>query len=115
MARGSVLGRRTRRGSARNAILLLFAAVAVVSTVASPIAMQWLAGRSVDWARLSNVGQAYGGVSAVLSALAFCGIAVSLAFQWQQVRISQVVASRERHFELVRLTAEHGLRFEGAP
>jgi hypothetical protein len=52
------------------------------------------------------MGQAYGGVSAVLSALAFCGIAGSLLLQWRQTRISQIVVARERHFELVKLALD---------
>ncbi|MEV6343699.1 DUF6082 family protein [Actinoplanes sp. NPDC051851] len=74
--------------------------------LASPLAMVGLLRLTDDWSSLSDVGQAYGGISAVLSALAFCGIAVSVTLQWQQNRQMKMVAARERHFELNRLSLE---------
>lgn len=71
--------------------------------VASPWLMKPLFGRAQDWRELSDVGQAYGGISAILSGLALCGIAISLLFQWRHVRLTQVMTARERHFELVKL------------
>jgi hypothetical protein len=85
-------------------LVLIILVLAVVAF--SPLFMLWIAGRAVDWARLSDVGQAHGGVSAVISGLAFAGIAVSLLLQWRQTRTSQIVAARERHFELLRLSLE---------
>jgi Family of unknown function (DUF6082) len=50
-----------------------------------------------------------------LSGLALCGIAASLLLQWRQVRVTQEMTTRERHFELVKLGLEDaGLRFPGA-
>jgi hypothetical protein len=63
----------------------------------------------LDWNRLSDIGQAFGGVSAVLSALAFCAIAASLLLQWRQLRMTTVIAARERHFDLVRLAVDDPL------
>ncbi len=40
----------------------------------------------------------------MLSALAFCGIAVSLYLQWRQSKIAQMVAMRERQFDLIQLS-----------
>ena len=74
--------------------------------VASPWLIGSIVGHSEDWRRLSDVGQAYGGISAILSGLAFCGIAGSLLLQWRQVRQAQMAAVHERHFELVRLAIE---------
>jgi uncharacterized protein DUF6082 len=71
-----------------------------------PIATRPLIARVSNWAQLSDAGQAYGGISAVLSGLAFCGISVSLAFQWRQTRLAQVISARERHFELTKLGLE---------
>jgi hypothetical protein len=78
----------------------------VAAIVASPWLMKFVVGRSDSWQELSNVGQAYGGVSAILSGLAFCGIAGSLVLQWRQVRLGQIMTARERHFELVKLAVE---------
>jgi hypothetical protein len=94
---------------------------AVVGTLAilttlillSPLLMRKAVGRGEDWINLSNVGQAYGGVSAILSGLAFCGIACSIFLQWRQNRLTQLTASRERQFELVKLAmADPDLMFQ---
>jgi Family of unknown function (DUF6082) len=75
--------------------------------------MRRAVGNGGDWITLSNVGQAYGGVSAILSGLAFCGIACSIFLQWRQNRLTQLTASRERQFELVKLAmADPDLMFQ---
>ncbi|WP_281179849.1 DUF6082 family protein [Actinoplanes subtropicus] len=68
--------------------------------------MRSAVGASAGWGELSDVGQAYGGVSAILSGLALCGIAGSLLLQWRQTRLAHVTAVRERHFELVKMAVE---------
>ncbi|GGM29632.1 DUF6082 family protein [Dactylosporangium sucinum] len=81
-------------------------AVLVVLVVASPLLLAGVGSASVDWHLLADVGQAYGATTAVLSGLAFCGVAVSLLLQWRQNRITQVHSLRQRHFELVRLALD---------
>jgi hypothetical protein len=78
-------------------------AVLLAASAAAPWLVKAAAGRSASWGDLSNIGQAYGAVSAILSGLAFCGVAGSLILQWRQVRLTQIMAVRERHFELVKL------------
>ncbi|MBM2621322.1 hypothetical protein JIG36_38055 [Actinoplanes sp. LDG1-06] len=92
-----------RTGWQRRALTLVAAAglggfLALIVT--SPRLLGSLIGRSEDWHQLSEVGQAYGGISAILSGLAFCGIAGSLLLQWRQVRLTQTMVLRQRHFEL---------------
>jgi hypothetical protein len=53
--------------------------------------------------RLSNVGQAYGVVSALLSAVALGGVAASLYYQARQHRMHRVQVWREAHSELLRM------------
>lgn len=88
----------------------LLAAVLLTGFVMLILVAPWLSrsllSRSDDWDELSNVGQAYGGVSAILAGLAFCGIACSLLLQWRQVRQSQLMTLRERHFDLVKMGLE---------
>ncbi|OLB64717.1 MAG: hypothetical protein AUI10_09845 [Actinobacteria bacterium 13_2_20CM_2_72_6] len=57
--------------------LLLGAAVAVTvaAVVLSPFLLGALGGFGVNWTRLSEIGQTYGAVSAVLSALALGAVA----------------------------------------
>jgi uncharacterized protein DUF6082 len=99
---------RTITGRTLAAVIL--ASSLMISFVALIVASPWLTRAAVDpsddWRGVSDIGQAYGGVSAILSGLAFCGIAGSLILQWRQVRQSHVMTARERHFELMRLTLE---------
>jgi len=78
----------------------------VTLIVASPWLTRALVDQSGDWGDVSDIGQAYGGVSAILSGLAFCGIAGSLILQWRQVRQNHLMTARERHFELMRLSLD---------
>jgi hypothetical protein len=91
------------RGWVMAALAVIFAAGFVAAIVAAPWLMRSFVGRSDDWRKLSDVGQAYGGISAILSGLAFCGIACSLLLQWRQIRINQIMTNQERHFELVKM------------
>ncbi|WP_117211904.1 DUF6082 family protein [Allorhizocola rhizosphaerae] len=79
---------------------------ALVITLLAPILIAVLH-PSVTWIDLSNVGQAYGGVAAVISALALGGIAISIFLQWRQLRLAQTIALRERTFELLKFALEH--------
>jgi hypothetical protein len=91
----------------RTIVLAVLVSVAFLAgVVASPLAMKWLTGTRLKWAELSDVGQAYGGVSAVLSGLAFCGVAASLLMQRRQARLAQIYSIRQRHFELVKLALD---------
>ncbi|GAA3456942.1 hypothetical protein GCM10018962_87760 [Dactylosporangium matsuzakiense] len=88
--------------------LLLLGIGAVVGIVAvSPIVLDWSSRGDRDWARLGDAGQAYGGASAVLSGLALCGIALSLALQWRQARIAQLYSARHHQLDLAKLALDH--------
>jgi len=90
------------------AIIAVTATVLVfilISPLLVSVAADFKPGRHT-WADLANVGQAFGGAAAVVSALALAGIAGSLVLQWRQTRAEQIFAIRERHFELVRLGIE---------
>jgi hypothetical protein len=110
-------GMRAIGGRARPTwTFVIFTITALIGFFAVIVAFPWLVGSAVgwsdDWHQLSEVGQAYGGVSAMLSGLAFCGIAGSLLLQWRQVRLAQMMMLRERHFELVKLGLDDSnLRF----
>ncbi|WP_148308152.1 DUF6082 family protein [Actinoplanes friuliensis] len=95
-----------RRGVVVAALIMIISIGFLAVIVASPWLTRSLVGRPGDWRELSEVGQAYGGISAILSGLAFCGIACSLILQWHQTRLSQSMTARERHFELVKMGLE---------
>lgn len=98
-----VLERRGTIAAAASAVIASFFAL----IVAAPWLMRSVVSRSDDWQKLSEMGQAYGGISAILSGLALCGIGASLLLQWRQIRSTQVITMRERHFELIKISLEN--------
>src|SRR5690349_9103609 len=80
---------RPGRYSSSTVLFVAAAAGVVIAVVLSPLALPLVASRREDWQELSNVGQAYGGIAAVLSGLAFLGIIISLALQRRQTKIQQ--------------------------
>ncbi|MFC7531018.1 DUF6082 family protein [Actinoplanes sp. GCM10030250] len=88
--------------------LIVFALIAVLSLVVlSPIGMRWFADGQADWSQLSDIGQAYGGISAILSTLAILGVAVSLILQNRQVRAEQALTLRNRQMEIIKITIDN--------
>ncbi|MEU0597437.1 DUF6082 family protein [Streptomyces sp. NPDC006393] len=82
---------KLRRFFARTPVVLLVASVSVLAVVAlSPYLLQRLAPpMGGDWNDLSDIGQTYAAVAAILSALAVAGVAVSLVIQSRQARVEQ--------------------------
>lgn len=60
-----------------------------------------------DWAALSDIGQAYGGISAILSAIALSGISLSLLLQYRQHRAEVLYSLNQRQFDLVRYALDN--------
>jgi hypothetical protein len=87
-------------------LLIVLAALALV--LASPLALTRLdeGAGDRDWRRLSEIGQTYGAVSALLSALALGGVLVSLLLQRQSARLDREQAQRALHVELMRMAIE---------
>jgi hypothetical protein len=97
------VGRRTRRYV--TALVAAFCG-ALALVLLSPYALIWVgAVRQENWDRLSAIGQTYGAASAVLSALALAGVAVSLIVQSREGRATQETSVREFHRELIALTS----------
>jgi hypothetical protein len=97
------------RGARRSSQVLLLGLVvtfALVTIVVSPVLFGDLNATDRDWAYLSAVGQAYGGVSAILSGLALCGITASLVLQRQQALSDRMAATSQRHFDILRLALD---------
>jgi hypothetical protein len=91
------------------AVVIALSAVATATAliILSPSAIRLLADTRSDWSLLSDVGQTYQGIAAVLAGMAFCGVALSLLLQWRQNHLTQIIASKERHQELLRFTLEN--------
>jgi hypothetical protein len=97
---------RTRWGAAA-AIASL--AVVWAGFLLAPILLLWI-NESVsdsDLARMSNAGQAYGGFSALLSAVATIAVAAALLLQVRQIRISQAQGVRMMQLQLMNMLIEH--------
>jgi hypothetical protein len=84
--------------------LLVLAGLLLVT--ASPGLMLLAVQLPLPWGQLSDVGQAYGAVSAVMSGLALLSVAGSLVIQQRQNRMTEEQTVRQRHFDLVRLTLD---------
>jgi hypothetical protein len=88
-------------------LVAILAGVVLSMIVLSPLAMRTLATRTSDWQQLSDVGQAYGGISAVLSGLALLGIVGTVILQSRQIRETRYLALRDQHQALLRLAMEN--------
>jgi hypothetical protein len=99
-------GRRSSRITLPVASAILVGALLILILL-TPALTRWASRARTDWAQLADVGQSYGGISAMLSALALAAIAVSLFLQRRQSQIALISAARDRHFELVRFAIEH--------
>jgi hypothetical protein len=90
-------------------ILMMAVTVSIVlaTIVFFPVAIYHFASRDLDWPFLSQVGEAYGGASALLSALAIWGVVASLILQYRQHRAAVLHNLGQRHYDLVRFTVEH--------
>jgi Family of unknown function (DUF6082) len=74
--------------------LVVIIVAAVIGIVFAPFGMALLAKGTKEWALLGNVGQAYGGVSALISALALIGVTGALLVQARQHKLDRLTAVR---------------------
>ena len=92
-------------------ILATFAGLALVT--ASPLALRSLANlHQFDWPRLSNVGQTYGAISAMLVVIGLSGVAVTVFLQVRESRHTRVQAARTRHYDLMRMALDDPVLME---
>jgi hypothetical protein len=96
-------GRRFRRiALAILTLMITLAGLIIVS--ASPIALRSLSNLpGFDWAKLGNVGQAYGAISALLVVLGLTGVAVTMLLQIRESRHGRVQVARNRQHDLVKM------------
>ncbi|MEV3857630.1 DUF6082 family protein [Streptomyces sp. NPDC050095] len=89
-------------------VLAVFAIVCSMGLVViSPLALPALDGRGEDWQKISNIAQAYGAVSALLSGLAVIGVIVSLILQAREGKASRVQTARAAHTDLIKTAIEN--------
>jgi hypothetical protein len=89
-------------------VLVVVAALAAIGLVVlSPLGLGVLdeAGDR-DWRRLSEIGQTYGAVTALLSVLALGGVVGSLVLQSRASRLDRELAHRTIHVELMKMAID---------
>jgi hypothetical protein len=96
---------RIRRPLLATGVFLLTASALSIVAV-SPFALGVLSRFKSNWALLSNIGQTYGAVSALLAAIALAGVVVTVMLQIKESRLSRADAIRARHFDLYKAIIE---------
>jgi hypothetical protein len=97
---------RTAYRRRRIRIILLAVATSIGTLLVAPLILVLVAKilpQSDSWSLLSNVGQSFTGISAILSALALGAIAYTSNLQARQVRTGQVQAVRSAHINLIQM------------
>jgi Family of unknown function (DUF6082) len=74
--------------------------------VISPLALGLFAKFKSNWILLSNIGQTYGAISALLAAIGLVGVAVTVILQIGEMRRSHADTVHSRHFDLYRMVME---------
>ena len=74
--------------------LLVILIIASSGIVLAPFAMALIARAHQNWVLLGNIGQAYGGVSALISAIALVGVVGSLLIQARQHSLDRLMQLR---------------------
>jgi hypothetical protein len=70
----------------------------------SPLSLRFIAlKRGINWVQLSNIGQAYGAISAVLSGLALLAVAISIRLQSREHLANRRQVHRDIHMRLTEM------------
>jgi len=89
-------------------------AAALLLVLLSPILLQTFGKMlPLDLEYLSKIGGSYGAISAILSGIALCFLAVSSVLQVRQTQIAQLHATRAMQLELLRMSLDSPL-YRGA-
>ena len=107
-------GAATAARAALFLIILLFVLVSVGLVAVSPWALSIVNDNSstIDWDRLSQIGQTYGAVSAMIAAVALLGVAASLVIQSREAKAAHKSAQRAHHADLLRMAMDDPLYME---
>jgi hypothetical protein len=93
-------------------LIVLFVILLAAAVLLAPWGFQYI-GKDVDWSRLSDIGQAYGGISALISSLALAGVSASLLMQARQVRTANQQLVRSVQFDFFRILMENPRLYVG--
>ncbi len=107
--------------SSRRGIIAVLAAVACLAIIGlvvfSPLALTAMGHLDANWSELSNVGQTYGAISALISSLALGGVIVSLLYQARDGRTAREQSMRTLQHQLLKMQMEDPalMNVTGAP
>lgn len=79
----------------------------ITGTLLSPVFLGALTPSWAEWQRLSDIGQAYGAASSILSALALIAIGISISLQVKEMRLARSAALRAHHMQLMQIYIEN--------
>jgi hypothetical protein len=102
---------RTRKLFTGLAVTLALICLIIGITI-SPLVLNLLAKAKLNWPLLSNIGQSYGAASALLSAFAFLGVALTLLLQIRQNREARTYSIRQHHSALLQMAMADGRYLE---
>jgi hypothetical protein len=85
--------------TARALLIVILVGLLTVAVLASPVVLRLVDDGGSDWNRLSDIGQSYGPVATLFSALALC---VAVLVQRRQIRQERVLMAREMHANALR-------------
>ncbi|MGA2825135.1 MAG: DUF6082 family protein [Streptosporangiaceae bacterium] len=90
------------RKSGLGVVFLLVNLAVLWLILISPLFLQQIEKiKGISWSNLANVGQTYGAASAILSAIALIGIALSFTLQLRQSRTERIRLVRDRRIQLL--------------
>ncbi|GAA2683916.1 hypothetical protein Apa02nite_000780 [Actinoplanes palleronii] len=88
------------------AAVVLIVAATMISTFLAPFVLARLYPGDTDFSRVSDIGQAYGAASAVISTLALGGVLVGLVVQYRQYAAARLQNLEDATEDLIRLAME---------
>jgi hypothetical protein len=111
MAAGELQAFKTPERTAFSAVAFILSLIAFIGALTgvalSPAVLQMIYSDDRDYAMIGNVGQAYGGASAVVASVALFVVAGSVYLQYRQLRAAHVQSLAEFNEELVLLAMEN--------
>jgi hypothetical protein len=99
--------------ASRPATITLLSVIILALITLSPLTLTIIARRrGIDWSQLSNIGQSYGAISAILSAFAVVGVTISLLLQSKEALSTRRSSHRPIHSELIRMAMDDPVYME---
>jgi hypothetical protein len=96
------------RSVARLLVIMLFGSFITFMVIFSPILLEIITPLlKINTQKVSELGQSYGAISALLSAVALCVLAGSTVVQASQTRINQLHSARSFQLELLRMALDN--------